>query len=44
MMDVLTEKFGRARIIIDECTSEIKHMNKLNNDTDFIKFVNHLDN
>ena len=43
MMDALTEKFGRARIIVDECTSEIKRMSKLTNDSDFIKFVDHLD-
>ena len=42
-MDALTEKFGRARIIVDECTSEIKRMSKLTNDTEFIRFVDHLD-
>ena len=43
MMECLTQKFGRARIIVDECTAELKHMKKLHNDSEFIKFVNHLD-
>ena len=43
MMGALTEKFGRARIIVDECTSEIKQMKKLTNDSEFITFVDHLD-
>ena len=41
-MNVLTDKFGRARVIIDECTTEIKYMNQLTNDADFINFVDHL--
>ena len=43
MMNCLTEKFGRARIIVDECTSELKRMKKLTCDSEFIKFVNHLE-
>ena len=43
MMAALTEKFGRARIIIDECTAELKRMHKINSDSEFIKFVDHLD-
>ena len=43
MMDALTKKFGRPRIIIDECTAEIKKTKKLTTDHDFIKFVEQLD-
>ena len=43
MMEALASKFGRPRVIIDECTAELKRMNKLNSDSDFIKFVDHLD-
>ena len=43
MMIALSDKFGRARVIVDECTAEIKRMNKLTNDADFIQFVDHLD-
>ena len=43
MMDTLTQKFGRPRIIIDECTAEIKKTKKLTTDHDFIKFVEQLD-
>ena len=43
MMNVLSEKFGRARLIVDECHAEIKCMNKLTNNADFISFVNSLD-
>ena len=43
MMSALSDKFGRSRVIVDECTAEIKRMKKLTNDADFIKFVNHLD-
>ena len=43
MMDTLTQKFGRPRVIIDECTAEIKKMKKLTTDNEFINFVDHLD-
>ena len=43
MMKCLTEKFGRSRVIVDECTAELKRMKKLTSDSDFIKFVDHLD-
>ena len=43
MMECLTEKFGRARIIVDECTAELKCMDKITSDSQFIEFVNHLD-
>ena len=43
MMEILVSKFGRARIIVDECTSEIRNMKEIKNDTDFIDFVEHID-
>ena len=43
MMTILTAKFGRARIIIDECTSEIRKMKVINSDSEFIAFVDHID-
>lgn len=43
MMDILVAKFGRARIIVDECTNEIRNMKIVTNDRDFISFVEHVD-
>ena len=43
MMSILTAKFGRARIIIDECTSEIRNMKVINSDSQFIAFVDHIE-
>ena len=43
MMEALTCKFGRARVIVDNCTSEIRRMKVSSNDQEFISFMNQLD-
>ena len=43
MMEILVSKFGRARIIVDECTAEIRNMKVITNDREFIDFVEHVD-
>ena len=43
MMQILVSKFGRARVIVDECTAEIRNMKVITNDKDFIDFVERLD-
>ena len=43
MMTILTSKFGRARIIVDECTAEIRKMKPITSDDEFIAFVEHMD-
>ena len=43
MMTILTAKFGRARLIVDECTAEIRNMKIINSDKEFITFVEKMD-
>ena len=43
MMTILTAKFGRARIIVDECTAEIRNMKVITSDIEFVDFVEHID-
>ena len=43
MMNILVAKFGRARIIVDECTLEIRNMKAVTNDKEFISFVERVD-
>ena len=43
MMEILTNKFGRARIIVDECTAEIRRMKVITTDREFINFVDNVD-
>ena len=43
MMDILTKKFGRARVIVDECTSDIRKMKVISTDQEFIDFVVRID-
>ena len=43
MMSILVAKFGRARIIVDECTAEIRNMKIITTDKEFISFVEHID-
>ena len=43
MMEILTAKFGRARLIVDECTAEIRNMKLITTDREFISFVEHID-
>ena len=43
MMEILTNKFGRARIIVDECTAEIRRMKVVSTDKEFIHFVEQID-
>ena len=43
MMDILKNKFGRARVIVDECTAEIRKMKIITSDQEFIDFVENVD-
>ena len=43
MMQILKNKFGRARIIVDECTAEIRKMKVITSDEEFITFVDEID-
>ena len=43
MINILVAKFGRARIIVDECTLEIRSMKVVTNDKEFISFVERVD-
>ena len=43
MMSILAAKFGRARVIVDECTTEIRNMKVITSDKEFISFVEHMD-
>ena len=38
MMDILSKKFGRARVVVDECTAEIRKMKVISSDQEFIDF------
>ena len=43
MMDILTEKFGRASLIVDDCTVEIRCMKVITTENEFVSFVEHID-